>query len=173
MINLPPIATTITITGLYGLLLFSTLLILLLKRIYPETDFTEVTTRTNSWWVMISLFSLAIILQRGPAIAFLGFISFLAFKEYLSLIPTRRLITRCCSGHISPYLSSFYWVYTYWYGMFIVFIPVWIFLLLPLRMITIGATEWFSESSEHPPLGFDDHRIQLKPCGIPFVSTEN
>ena len=143
MIHLPPFAATVTIASLYGVLFLSTLIILLLKRMRPETDFSEVATRTNSWWVMITIFSLAVILERGAAIIFLGFISFLAFKEYLSLIPTRRADHKIL---LWAYLSiplQFFWVYSYWYGMFIVFIPVWIFLLLPMRMVTIGATDGF------------------------------
>jgi phosphatidate cytidylyltransferase len=147
MINLPPLATSITILGLYGLLLFASIAVPLLKRFHPETDFSEVTTRIKSWWIMITLFSMAIILQRGAAIVFLGFISFLAFKEYLSLIPTRRADHKVLFWAYLAIPVQFYWVYTHWYGMFIIFLPVWIFLLLPLRMIAIGATEGFLKAA--------------------------
>jgi phosphatidate cytidylyltransferase len=38
---------------------------------------------------------------------------------------------------------QYYWVGQAWYGMFIVFIPVYVFLLLPLRMVIIGETKEF------------------------------
>ena len=42
---------------------------------------------------------------------------------------------------------QYFWVYTEWYGMFIVFIPVYMFLLLPVRMISIGQTEGFMRAA--------------------------
>ncbi|CAG1020886.1 partial phosphatidate cytidylyltransferase, partial [Patescibacteria group bacterium] len=68
---------------------------------------------------------------------------FLAFKEYLSLIPTRRADHRVL---LWAYLSiplQYYWVNIAWYGMFIIFIPVFVFLFLPMRMILIGETDGF------------------------------
>ena len=38
---------------------------------------------------------------------------------------------------------QFYWIYLEWYGLFIIFIPVYMFLLLPLRMVIIGQTEGY------------------------------
>jgi phosphatidate cytidylyltransferase len=38
---------------------------------------------------------------------------------------------------------QYYWVSQAWYGMFIVFIPVYMFLFLPLRMVAIGETRHF------------------------------
>ena len=74
--------------------------------------------------------------RGGPArpavsIVFFAFLSFLALKEYLSLIPTRRADR-----------SVLLWAYLAdpaavpvgridWYGMFIIFIPVYMFLFLP------------------------------------------
>jgi len=143
MISLPPLAVQVTIASVYCVLIVATLVIRLLKRARPDRDVSELTKRTNSWWVMVTIFVLAIILERGAAIVFLGFVSFLAFKEYLSLIPTRRADHRVLLWAYLAIPLQFYWVHTYWYGMFIVFIPVWMFLLLPLRMVTIGATDGF------------------------------
>ena len=35
---------------------------------------------------------------------------------------------------------QYLWIDMGWYGMFIVFIPVYVFLLLPMRMVLIGET---------------------------------
>ncbi|WP_298867621.1 phosphatidate cytidylyltransferase, partial [uncultured Gimesia sp.] len=48
------------------------------------------------------------------------------------------------------YLSipiQYYLVSIGWYGMFIVFIPVYVFLLLPMRMVLIGETKGFIHSA--------------------------
>ena len=36
---------------------------------------------------------------------------------------------------------QYYWIYVEWYGMFIIFIPVFCFLLLPVRILLIGETD--------------------------------
>lgn len=38
---------------------------------------------------------------------------------------------------------QFFWASQAWYGMFIIFIPIYLFLLLPMRMILVGETEGF------------------------------
>lgn len=138
-----PQAVLMTLSGVYGVLVFATAAIAVMDKIHPQRDLTELRRRTNSWWVMISIFTIAIVLDRGPAIAFLGFVSFLALKEYLSLIPTRRADRRVLFWVYLTIPAQFYLAYVHWYGLFIIFIPVWIFLFLPLRMLLIGATDGF------------------------------
>jgi predicted CDP-diglyceride synthetase/phosphatidate cytidylyltransferase len=48
------------------------------------------------------------------------------------------------------YLSiplQYYWLGIHWYGMFIIFIPVYIFLFVPMRMVLIGETQGFLKAA--------------------------
>jgi phosphatidate cytidylyltransferase len=99
--------------------------------------------RVRTWWVIAWTFGLAIMLSRGTSVAFLAFVSFLALKEYLSLIPTRRADRRVLFWAYLSIPIQYYWAYSGSYGMFIVFIPVYMFLLLPARMVAIGHTDGF------------------------------
>jgi phosphatidate cytidylyltransferase len=136
-----------SLAGLYVILAVSSLTTEILKRIKPDKDYTELTQRVNSWWVMVTIFTLAMILNRSVSLGFFGFISFLALKEYLSMIPTRRADRRVLFWAYLAIPLQYYWVSQEWYGMFIIFIPVYIFLLLPLRMITIGETKNFLQAA--------------------------
>jgi len=147
MIDQIPFAVGMTLIAVYCVLFLASVIVLLLKRVHPENDYTELSKRTNSWWVMITIFSVAVLLDRTAAIFFLGFVSFLALKEYFSLIPTRRADRRILLWAYLTVPLQFFWVYEYWYGMFIIFIPVWAFLFLPLRMLMIGATDGFLRSA--------------------------
>ena len=147
MIDQIPFAVGMTLIAVYCVLFLASVIVLLLKRVHPENDYTELSKRTNSWWVMITIFSVAVLLDRTAAIFFLGFVSFLALKEYFSLIPTRRADRRILFWAYLTVPLQFFWVYEYWYGMFIIFIPVWAFLFLPLRMLMIGATDGFLRSA--------------------------
>ncbi len=140
--NIPQTAF-ITLVSIYGVLAVATVIVMALKRARPERDYTELVKRTNSWWVIITIFAIAVVLNRTGAIIFLGFVSFMALKEYFSLVPTRRADHRVLFWAYLAIPIQFYWVYDYWYGMFIIFIPVWVFLFLPMRMMLVGTTEGF------------------------------
>ncbi len=129
--------------GLYAVLIVASLIVWLLWRRHPDGRYRELVQRVRSWWWMIGAFTLAMLLNRTVAIVFLAFISYLALKEYLSLIPTRRIDR---SLLLFAYLAiplQFYWAAQDWYGMFVVFVPVWMFLFFPALMALRGETEGF------------------------------
>jgi phosphatidate cytidylyltransferase len=132
-----------TLGGIYALLVLSSLSLVVLRRSRPAGDLTELSQRVRSWWVMVLMFSAALLLGRSMTLVFLGMVSFLALKEYLSLIPTRRADRRVLFWAYLAIPLQFYWVGSRWYGMFVVFIPVYLFLLFPLRMVLIGETAGF------------------------------
>lgn len=59
------------------------------------------------------------------------------------MIPTRRVDRRVLLWCYLTIPLQYYWVASEWYGMFIIFIPVYVFLFLPLSMIRIGETRNF------------------------------
>src|SRR5437879_2343145 len=45
--------------------------------------------RINAWWVMVALLVLAILSGRAGSAVFFGVVSFLALREFMSIVPTR------------------------------------------------------------------------------------
>ncbi len=131
------------VAGIWGFLLLATVVVRLIRRLKPEKDFSELAQRVRTWWVMVAVFSVAMLLSRTVSLVFFAFISFLALKEYFSLIPTRRADRRVLLWAYLAIPVQYYWISTEWYGLFIIFIPVYLFLLLPLRMMLIGETTGF------------------------------
>ncbi len=125
------------------LLLIASLTSIQLVRTRPERDYSELRQRIRTWWMIVAVFAAAVLFNRTLSVTILGFVSFLAFKEYLSLIPTRRADHRVLFWAYLAIPVQFYWVWIGWYGLFIIFIPVYMFLLLPMRMILIGETQGF------------------------------
>ncbi|SJM95793.1 phosphatidate cytidylyltransferase [Crenothrix polyspora] len=119
---------------------------IVLQRLRPEHDYRELRQRVKTWWLIVAVFAVAVLFNRTVSVIVLGFISFLAFKEYLSLIPTRRADHRVLFWAYLAIPAQFYWVWMGWYGLFIVFIPVYMFLFLPMRMILIGQTQGFLQA---------------------------
>lgn len=129
------------------MLFFATVFCRILRMKNAAKDYTELQQRIRSWWIMICLLFFVLINGERLSIVFFGLLSFLALKEFLSIVPTR-----CADRRVIfwAYLSipiQYYWVAIHWYGMFIIFIPVYIFLFLPIRMILTGETKGFIRSA--------------------------
>lgn len=129
------------------LLITSTLIILFVQKKHPENNYHELRQRIRSWWVMISILFAVLVISKTVAIIFFAILSFIALKEFFSIVPTRQIDR---SVVFLAYLSipvQYYWVAINWYGMFIIFIPVYVCLALPLRMVLIGETKGFIRSA--------------------------
>ncbi|MEP6702240.1 MAG: phosphatidate cytidylyltransferase [Betaproteobacteria bacterium] len=103
----------------------------------------EVRVRIRMWWYIVGGFFLALAFSRTLSVIALGLLSFVAFKEFLTLAPTRRADSKVLLWAYLTIPLQFLWAGTGWYGMFIVFIPVYVFLLLPMRMVLLGETHGF------------------------------
>lgn len=133
----------LVMAGILGLLVVASVVAWRLTRRGPAEKYLELVQRVRSWWVMVAVFAIAIAIDRRLSVAFFAFVSFLALKEYFSLIPTRRADRRVLFWAYLSIPLQYYWVYRGWYGIFIVFIPVWMALVVPARMVLIGETRNF------------------------------
>ena len=130
-------------TGAFLLLWFATIAIFGLARLRAERDYTQLKLRVKTWWWILAVFAGTLFFQPVVGVVIFAFVSFLAFKEYLTLIPMRR------ADHAVLFLAyysiplHYLWIGLGWYGMFVIFIPIYMFLLLPMRMVLIGETEGF------------------------------
>lgn len=130
-----------------GLLVVATATRLVLRFRNPGKDYTELRQRIQSWWWIVGLLFLVLALDKKVSIIFFAFLSFLALKEFLSIIPTRHADRRVVFWVYLSIPVQYYWVATDWYGMFIIFIPVYIFLFIPMRMVLIGETKGFIKAA--------------------------
>ncbi|WP_246476597.1 phosphatidate cytidylyltransferase [Salicibibacter cibi] len=132
--------------GIFVLLIIASIVNGLLKRSKPEKNFSEIGDRIRSWWFMAIVFSIATLIHENISLVFFAFLTYLALKEYFSMVPTRRADRKVL---FFAYLSipiQFLWIYMEWYGMFIIFIPIYMFLFLPIVMVFIGQTKGFLKS---------------------------
>jgi phosphatidate cytidylyltransferase len=106
-------------------------------------DYIELRLRIRSWWWIVLLIFGSLLVSQTAAIVLFAFISFLALKEFFSIVPTRMADRRVIFWAYMSIPMQYYWIVNSWYGMFIIFIPIYIFLLLPMRMVLIGETKGF------------------------------
>ena len=129
--------------AIVALLVVATLIVAWMRRGDTDGKHAELAARVRSWWVLVFVFAAAISFRRGIAIAFFAVLSFLALKEYLSLIPTRRTDRRVLFWVYLCVPLQYWWVWREWYNLFLIFIPVWAFLFVAMRMVMRGDTRDF------------------------------
>lgn len=115
-----------------GLLVAVTLLLPALRKLRPEHDFSGFSARLKAWWLMAISF---VLVQRiNPSLSLVGFagLSGMSLREVLHRVDELPRSLRYLCYLTIPF--QYYLVWVGWYGMFIVFIPVYIFLYLPTRL---------------------------------------
>lgn len=146
MNNLPHNSLLAMIFVLMLLIVASTISIML-KVKNPNRDYSNLRQRIKSWWWMIALIFAALVMGKKSSVIFFGFLSFLALKEFCSIASLRQADRRVLFWAYLAIPIQYYFVYIGWYGMFIIFIPVYMFLFLPIRMVLIGENQGFIKSA--------------------------
>jgi phosphatidate cytidylyltransferase len=131
------------LAGIAALLAVATLVAQLLKRRRPQADYSELTQRIHAWWVMVAIFAVALGLGSRWSIGFFAFVSFLALKEYLSLIPTRRSDRRVLFWAYLTIPAQYWWIARGDFAMFTLFVPVWGLFIVSTRLVLVQETHDF------------------------------
>lgn len=135
---------------IFALLLVATAVNGLLVWLRPGKGWRELTLRIRTWWIIIVLFSLAILSPNWLALTFFALVSFMALKEFLTLTPSRQTDRMPLLWMFIAIPINYWLIGINWYGMFVVFIPVYAFLFLPVRMVIAGDTQGFLRyASQH------------------------
>ena len=142
-------AFTNLFTGESGAVLGVIILLLTLATVLIHIKFPtqELKDRIKSWWYIVGFFIIGAMLNATVAMFFFALLSYFALKEYFTLIPTRRTDRRVVFYAYLAIVVQYWLAGIEWYGMFIIWIPVYIFLLLPFRQILIGETKGFLENT--------------------------
>ena len=136
--------------GVLGLLALSSLIGLVLKAAIrkPEAQATisNLNARIGAWWIMSAIFALTLVIGPIGSLVLFGLMSFLALREYVTLLPTRRADHRTLFWAFFIFTPLQYLLIgIQWYGMFAILIPVFAFLFVPARLAIAGDTEAFLE----------------------------
>ncbi len=112
----------------------------------PPELFLETKLRTKTWGILLLVLSAAVFFGKTGMLWFFGITSFLAFKEYISIIPTRPTDRRTL---LWAYLSipiQYLLIAQGHFVLSLIFIPIYVFLFLPIRLLFSGDTVNFLRS---------------------------
>jgi phosphatidate cytidylyltransferase len=112
----------------------------------PNPTIENLNARIRAWWILVALFVGAFALGKGGMIALFAAASFAALREFMTLTRTRRGDHYVLLAIFFVALPVQYWlVWTEWYGLMSIFIPVYAFLFLPIIATLRGDTSRFLE----------------------------
>jgi phosphatidate cytidylyltransferase len=134
--------------GIAVVLVAASLVGFLLSRRYagdtPNPTIENLNGRIKAWWWMVAVIGLAFGFGKAGVIVLFALASLAALREYITLTPTRRgdhLALACAFFVVLP--LQYYLIWIDWYGLYAIFIPVYVFLLLPIIAALRQDTENF------------------------------
>lgn len=129
--------------ALIAVLVVAEAAVLFLRRSKPERDWTELTLRIRSWWVIVIAGGIALVLNPVAVLVVLAVVSYLALKEYLSVVPTRRADRAVLLIAYLAIPTQWWWIAKEQYGFFIIWVPVYLFMVVPAMMVLRGEVAGF------------------------------
>jgi phosphatidate cytidylyltransferase len=112
----------------------------------PNSVIDNLNARIKAWWVMVLVIGLAFVFGRAGVMLLFFFASFVALREFITLTYTRRADHDALATSFYVILPlQYFLVWTEWYGLYSIFIPVYAFLLLPILAVLAGDTTRFLE----------------------------
>ena len=100
--------------------------------------------RIKAWWVMIGIFAISFAIGPGATMVLFTLISFYTMREFVSLTPTRPADNLPLVAAFYIFLPlQYYLIWTEWYGLMSILIPVYGFVLLPCLTAVKGDVNEF------------------------------
>ncbi len=171
------------LAGIGGLLLLSSAITTVLKlraKGAPNPVIANLSARVNAWWVMVLLFSAAILTGGLGSVILFALVSFFALREFVTLAPTRARDHRTLAWAFFVVVPlQYFLVWAHWFGLFTILIPVYAFVLLPIRSAAAGDCENFLERTATTQWGlmvcvyFVSHVPALLTLEIPGYAGQN
>jgi len=132
---------TFIILLIIGLLVFATLLFFIWGKLKPEANLIELKLRTKSWWTMAMVFILAIVINPIISYFAFGLLSFMALREISTISKNVRDVDRRVM--IWCYIAipiQFMLAYNGCFNLFVIFIPVVMFIFISFMLVIRGET---------------------------------
>ena len=122
-------------SGIGAVLLVASVVGFTLHRVYaasaPNRTIDNLNSRIKAWWVMVALCAIAFYFGKTGVTVLFALASLAALREFITLTPTRQgdhMALAVAFFIVLPFQYFLVWID--WYGLYSIFIPVYVFLLL-------------------------------------------
>lgn len=141
------VPVVLVLFGLWTFLVSATGLSALIRWRRPGAAMDKVLTIAKSWWIMAGLGTAAMLAGEGVFMTLLAFISIQALKEFFALMPTRHADHRALFWTFGAVPVQYLAVAMEWHLVFLLYVPLYHFLVGPLRLVLRRQPEGFMRSS--------------------------
>lgn len=132
---------------IFGVLAFSHILVYVLAFLNKDKNFSNLKLRMKSWWIIVFFLSFIILGTKPVSFTAVGILCFLALKEFFSFIKVDMADRRLLFWAYLAIPIEIYFLYINWIIMFYLFIPLYMFLFIPIRRVISGETENFIKTT--------------------------
>lgn len=149
-----PVEIYLIVLVLSGVMLVASLIGFMLR--YTTHDdrkklaFENLNSRILAWWIMVFVIGVAGLAGRSAVVLLFALVSLCALREFITVTETERadraaLFASFCIALPMQYLL----IWTGWYGLFSIFIPVYGFVVLPiLAALTAETSNFLARTAE-------------------------
>lgn len=130
----------------FSVLSFASILFYVWGKLKPAAKLTELKMRCRSWWIMATVFLIATVFSTKVSYIAFALLSFVALRELFSILHLRHSDR---SAMLLCYLAipvQYFFTYQGYIIASLVFIPVFMFVVLPFRLVVVGQTEGIIQS---------------------------
>jgi len=100
--------------------------------------------RINAWWVMVAMLAIAFLGGKTGVIVLFGFCSIAVFREFISITNVHESDRWSLSVVYFIILPVQYvLIWSEWYGLYTIFIPVYVFLIMPMVTAMVSGTKGY------------------------------
>ena len=136
------------IAGIAGVLVVASIIGFVLgRRLSPDggnAAIENLNARIRAWWIMAIVISVALLGGRGGVILLFAICAFAALREFMTLTNAARADHSTLVATFFVVLPVQFWlIWIDWYGLYSIFIPVYVFLFLPILSVLSGVTRNF------------------------------
>lgn len=146
-----PIEIIYVLATVFSVLILSSIIFSIFSKGKKSAFFKELVIRTKSWWYMV--FGIAIVITAPPIVGtiLIAYVSFVALRETLSI---GRLRSADRTALFVAYFAipiQYYLAYNDYYHQFLYFIPLVMFIGLPVVLVMTGKTSLIGSSMSTIP----------------------
>jgi phosphatidate cytidylyltransferase len=134
------------ITIVFSVLSFASILFFVWGKLKPASKLAELKMRCRSWWMMTAVFLIATVFSATVSYIAFALLSFVALRELFSILHLRHSDR---SAMLLCYLAipvQYFFTCQGYIIASLVFIPVFMFVVLPFRLVIVGQTEGIIQS---------------------------
>ncbi|MEM6902143.1 MAG: phosphatidate cytidylyltransferase, partial [Pseudomonadota bacterium] len=139
----PSLGIMKVIFGAVVVLSLATVLTLILQKRKGKAKTAELTARILGWWIIFGFLTPVLFGPPVVGVIVLALIAFLALREYASIMPLRAADRWALALAYLAVPVQTWFIINMQYGFFIILVPVYLFMILPVALVLMGETQRF------------------------------